>query len=73
MNNKIAWKCRRGMLELDLIFMRFYQEKFPNLSADEKKRFEQLLDEQDPVLASWILGANKPPVEFSHLVAQLIS
>lgn len=59
-SNQILWKCRRGMLELDLIFTKFYQEQYPLLSVYEQKNFEQLLDELDPVLFSWIFGTEIP-------------
>ncbi len=56
---KIYWKCRRGMLELDLIFRKFFEEKFHDLSADDQQIFVELLDEFDPVLADWIFGGRK--------------
>jgi antitoxin CptB len=69
----IAWKCRRGMLELDLILTRFLQEKFPTLSAEEQHAFAQLLDEDDFTLAAWLFGGESPPdamllaiVRFNH-------
>ena len=54
---KILWKCRRGMLELDIIFTRFFKEKFSQLTQEEQIVFEKLLDEFDPVLADWIFGS----------------
>jgi len=58
MNEKqILWKCRRGMLEMDLIFLKFFQEQYPFLSTLEQETFVRLLDESDPQLAAWILGA----------------
>lgn len=73
MNPKqIAWKCRRGMLELDLIFMKFFQEKFPSLSVREQQIFIQLLDEQDPTLASWLLGPEESTnSDFARLISQI--
>jgi antitoxin CptB len=60
LDRKILWKCRRGMLELDVIFSRFYQEKMSQLTSAEKMIFNSLLDEPDPVLASWIMGSCPP-------------
>lgn len=34
---KIKWKCRRGMLELDILLERFYKNQFQILTAEEKK------------------------------------
>ncbi|QHG92554.1 succinate dehydrogenase assembly factor 2 [Coxiella endosymbiont of Amblyomma sculptum] len=55
-SKKIKLKCRRGILELDIILNRFYKKKFQNLSAEEKKLFNQLLDESDSLLYDWLLG-----------------
>lgn len=33
---KIRWKCRRGMLELDIILENFYEQQFQTLTNDEK-------------------------------------
>jgi antitoxin CptB len=60
---KILWKCRRGMLELDLIFTQFFQEKFSQLTNEEKIVFEKLLDEFDPVLADWIWSGSNYPID----------
>lgn len=60
LERKIVWKCRRGMLELDLIFNRFYREKFSRLTPEEQNIFNRLLDEFDPILADWIFGDIKP-------------
>ncbi len=56
----LEWKCRRGMLELDLIFLKFYQNGFTHLDENEKELFNKLLDESDPQLAAWIFGYEKP-------------
>jgi antitoxin CptB len=68
---KIFWKCRRGMLELDLVFTKFFQEKFSQLSDDEKILFDELLDEFDPILADWIFGAAPFNPRFTKIIAQL--
>ena len=53
---KIKWKCRRGMLELDILLERFYKNQFLNLTTEEKKSFDRFLDEPDYLLYSWLLG-----------------
>lgn len=34
---KLKWKCRRGILELDILLERFYEDQFQILTAKEKK------------------------------------
>jgi antitoxin CptB len=57
---QLRWKCRRGMLELDVILNRFLENKFDALEDANKKIFIELLDEADPDLYSWFLGYAMP-------------
>ena len=44
-NNKarIHWACRRGMRELDISIMPFFEHEYDTLSDDEKRIFIRLL------------------------------
>jgi len=54
-HGRLHWKCRRGMLELDLVLLSFLEKNYENLSEHEQHVFERLLDEEDPVLQSWFM------------------
>ncbi|MGB1200353.1 succinate dehydrogenase assembly factor 2 [Cognaticolwellia aestuarii] len=58
MDNKprLRWACRRGMLELDVLFMPFVEEAYDDLSIENKAIFERLLECQDPELFAWFMG-----------------
>ncbi len=45
--NRLRWRCRRGMLELDLILERLLDETWPRLDADQRRAFEALLALED--------------------------
>lgn len=47
LDNIIKYRCRRGMLELDLILNKFFEHRMMNLSQDNKKLFLELLDLDD--------------------------
>ena len=53
---RLRWACRRGMLELDVLFMPFVEEAYDLLNDKDKATFERLLEEQDPELFSWFMG-----------------
>ena len=53
---RLRWACRRGMLELDVLFMPFVEEVYDLLSTKDKQVFERLLTEQDPELFAWFMG-----------------
>lgn len=40
---RARWRCRRGMLELDIILQRFMDAHYCRLSADELQQFDRLL------------------------------
>jgi antitoxin CptB len=55
--NRIRWRCRRGLLELDLILTTFLDQRFDSLTEHQKAQFVQLIDNSDNDL--WDLIANK--------------
>ena len=57
--SRLLWACRRGMLELDTLFMPFVNEVYDSLSDVDKKTFQRLLDCEDPLLFTWFMR-NKP-------------
>ena len=57
---KLIWNCRRGMLELDLLFSNFLDRCLDNLSQDQIQAFEYLLTQSDPDLYAWLMGYESP-------------
>ena len=57
---KLTWHCRRGMLELDLIFQRFLTHHVDKLNDLQLEWFERLLTAQDPDLYAWLMGYEAP-------------
>ncbi|MGS2721906.1 FAD assembly factor SdhE [Paraglaciecola aestuariivivens] len=53
---RLKWACRRGMLELDVLFMPFVETGFAELSEQQKLVFERLLTFDDPDLYAWFMG-----------------
>jgi antitoxin CptB len=58
--DRVRWRCRRGLLELDLILKRFLENHFDHLDARQRDLFNQLLDESDHDLLDWALGRREP-------------
>ncbi len=56
MKTQLAWQCRRGMLELDVILKPFLENFFDDLEQQQKDCFAQLLNETDPDLYTWLMG-----------------
>ena len=58
---RLAWRCRRGMKELDLVLMRYLRERWPTASGAERDLFERVLDLPDPELAACLMGRATAP------------
>ena len=70
---KIFWHSRRGMRELDLLFVPFITEGFDALSDNEKALYEELLEEEDQDLYSWLLGSCAPDrTEYGLLISKIL-
>ena len=44
---RMEWRCRRGMLELDLMFTRFVSQHLPQLNDAQIAALDKLLDLPD--------------------------
>lgn len=57
---RIYWGCRRGMLELDLVMVPFFEQRFRQLADQDQQRFVRLLECEDTQLFQWFLGKGQP-------------
>lgn len=55
-DSQLRWRCRRGMLELDLLLRGFVNTGYASLEAEQKKVFDRMLDYPDAVLYDVLLG-----------------
>lgn len=69
---RLKWACRRGMLELDVLFIPFVDEAYDELSTKEQFTFERLLTCQDPELFAWFMGHEVCEDEELNAMVQLI-
>ena len=57
--DRLQWKCRRGLLELDLILSQFLERHAPGLSAADLAAFDELLDYPDTELWDVVSGRSE--------------
>ena len=57
---KLRWRCRRGMKELDLLTLSYLEQHYPTAPAEEQQAFAELLELQDPLLMSYMVGRETP-------------
>lgn len=57
---RLTWQSRRGMWELDLLFVPFMEKHFRDQSIEDQDRFVKLLDCEDQELFLWFMQREKP-------------
>ncbi len=69
---RLRWQCRRGLLELDLLFTGFLENQYSALRPDEQGTFRRLLEQPDQMLLAWLQGQHKPPVELQKIIDKVV-
>ena len=70
---RIAWACRRGMLELDIVLISFLEKHFDALTLQDKHLFVSLLTSSDQDLFDWFLQKKSPPEEYASLITHIMA
>jgi antitoxin CptB len=56
---RVRWRSRRGLLELDIVLGRFIETHYAGLDLDERMAFEEMLDMPDNPLWDMIAGRHE--------------
>lgn len=68
---RIAWACRRGMLELDIVLGRFLAQRYSTLTPEEHTLFAEALTLSDQDLWQLISTPISPPANLFPIIRQL--
>jgi len=55
---RLRWRCRRGLLELDLVFNDFVDRRYRSLNPELQQAFWDLLEEGDNPILAWLHGTD---------------
>lgn len=70
--SKIKWRCRRGMLELDIFLIPFCENRYSTLTLQDQKSFVELLEENDVDLLEWLMArAECEAFRFNRLIKMI--
>jgi antitoxin CptB len=65
---RVRWRSRRGLLELDIVLGRFIDKHYAQLDEAGQRAFEELLDMPDNSLWDMIVGrAERGVQEATHI------
>jgi len=69
---RLRWQCRRGLLELDLLFVRFLEQHYSALTVEEQGNFQRLLEQPDQTLLAWLQGQQEPPSDLKSIIDKVV-
>ena len=67
---RLQWRCRRGLLELDIVLARFVATRYAQLDDAQKIAFDELLDLPDTVLWDMMTEKQAPDNKTQHAVLE---
>jgi antitoxin CptB len=70
--NRLRWHSRRGMLELDILLVRFWEKHGAALESTEAAELEKLLEKEDNDLLELILDDRRPADADNARILQLL-
>ena len=66
---KLVWQCRRGIKEVEVLLVPFFERCYATLDDDQKRVFEKMLDQHDVDLFEWFTTRTRPEdAELSAMV-----
>jgi antitoxin CptB len=69
---RVRWRSRRGLLELDIVLGRFIDEHYAQLDEAGQRAFEELLDMPDNSLWDMITGSQEAAHIEQHALLEKI-
>ena len=71
-HDRLKWKCRRGLLELDLVLERFLRREGRTLSENDAAALSELLEQSDNDLWDLVIGrSDRVDARLRGILAQL--
>lgn len=68
---RLRWRCRRGLLELDVWLERFANESLENLTSQHCELLERLLREADADILAWLQGQQAVPPAYEQMLSRI--
>jgi len=69
--NKLRWKSRKGIRELDILLQKFLRLEYENLNQIHKEVFEELLDLETYDLLNAITGKSSYNIKYEPIIKKL--
>lgn len=69
---QLRWRCRRGMKELDVLLIRYLDQRYPHAPETERAAFAFLLQQSDMDLMAWLIKGQPAAGALTLLVKEIL-
>jgi antitoxin CptB len=66
--SRLVWRCRRGIREMDILLLNYLESHYDFASTEEQNIFEELLEETDLDILSWVMQRTSPDKKYIELI-----
>jgi antitoxin CptB len=70
--SELKWRCRRGMLELDILLNSYLDKNYNTMTQQQGAVFSEVLDYPDQVLLDLLLGGMRSTDQSVNAVVESI-
>lgn len=71
---RLRWRCRRGMKELDLLFLKYVETEYESAGDIEQEAFRRLLSMPDPEILALLTRRSTTDDELlAHVIDRLLA
>ena len=67
--SRMIWRCRRCIREMDILLLDYLETHYDNASTEDQNTFEELLEETDLDILSWIMEKTSPDEKYTNLIS----
>ena len=72
-DSQVKWKCRKGLRELDILLSRYFQEKYSNLTDEEKLVFLEFIELDTYEILDMLTNKSSNDVKYKNILLALKS
>ena len=72
-DSQVKWKCRKGLRELDILLSKYFEEKYPYLTDEEKLVFLEFIELDTYAILDMLTNKATDDVRYKNILLALKS
>ena len=72
-DSQVKWKCRKGLRELDILLSKYFEEKYPHLTDEDKLIFLEFIELDTYVILDMLTNKATDDVKYKNILLALKS